>query len=74
VDDEDLDGGGRVAEAFEDGEPFGGSFFVWETAFDALFFCFREEECGAPPCGEVTGEGFLGAEVASEDPDPAWGA
>ena len=74
MDDEDLDGGWRVAEAFEDGEPFGGSFFVGETAFDALFFCFREEERGAPPCGEVTGEGFLGAEVASEDPDPAWGA
>lgn len=74
MDDEDLDGGGRVAEAFEDGESFGGRFFVWETAFDALFFCFREEKRGAPPCGEVIGEGFLGAEVASEDPDPARGA
>lgn len=71
MDDEDLDGERRVAEAFEDGEPFGGRFFVGETAFDALFFGFREEESGAPPCGEVAGEGFLGAEVAGEDPDPA---
>ena len=59
------------AEPGEEGESFRGSFLVREGSFAALFLGFREEERGAPPCGEVVRECFLRAEVLREDPDAA---